>query len=521
MVIAPTQLQAETADRVRRLEEDGPTWARIIFPRHFNSPFGRHHLEAWDWAWSIRPGVKPRPFIELWGRNLAKTQTSQGIATALGARRIRNYCVIVSGIQEQADEKVSDMASMLEDSVIGTLYPGMGDRAVGKYGQSKGWRRNRLRTASGFIVDALGVDTSSRGKKVDAQRPDIVILDDIDDAEDSPTAADKKVRQLTRKILPIATKDAVIIGAQNLIRPDGFFGRMMTGAEIRGDYLQDRIFNGPLPALIDPTYEEVPGPEGELVWTVTSGTPTWPGFLDLPACQDLCLRYGVSAFRVEVQNEPASQKGGIYDHLHYTHMARTVWEAKLRDPGFRVLRVATWLDPAISAKDTSDSQAIQCDALGSDGKLYRLFSFERRCSPVAAVTKALQVANEYGGSYIGIETDQGGDAWDSVYREAKKASQEEGVNVAHISLRTEKAGSVGGKVERGSRWQLPAYERGKVVHVEGTHHILESALNRFPKFKPWDLHDAAAWAARDLLLDAPAHIAEPEGRIPRPMQSRR
>ena len=55
------------------------------------------------------------------------------------------------------------------------------ERAVNKYGYSKGWNAQKLRTANGFNVLAFGLDTGARGVKLDNLRPDMIILDDIDE----------------------------------------------------------------------------------------------------------------------------------------------------------------------------------------------------------------------------------------------------------------------------------------------------------------------------------------------------
>ncbi len=46
---------------------------------------------------------------------------------------------------------------------------------------------------------------------------------------------------------------------------------------------------------------------------------------------------------------------------------------------------------------------------------------------------------------------------------------------------------------------LVDYEHGMIVHVAGTHEVLERALRRFPRSKPYDLTDAAFWSWHDLV----------------------
>jgi phage terminase large subunit-like protein len=56
----------------------------------------------------------------------------------------------------------------------------------------------------------------------------------------------------------------------------------------------------------------------------------------------------------------------------------------------------------------------------------------------------------------------------------------------------------GSKTHRASQ-MLADYERGRIVHVTGTHRTLERALKRFPVKKPYDLVDASYWAWQDLM----------------------
>jgi hypothetical protein len=100
-----------------------------------------------------------------------------------------------------------------------------------------------------------------------------------------------------------------------------------------------------------------------------------------------------------------------------------------------------------------------------------------------------------------VETDQGGDTWRSVYREAVQELEREGriaKGAAPLSRHDKAGAGHGPKVHRAGQ-MLAYYERGGFVHVLGTHAVLERALRRFPKTKPFDLTDAAFWSWRDLV----------------------
>jgi phage terminase large subunit-like protein len=157
-------------------------------------------------------------------------------------------------------------------------------------------------------------------------------------------------------------------------------------------------------------------------------------------------------------------------------------------------RIVVWVDPAVTNTDDSDSHGIQADGLGVNGKLYRLFSWEGRTSPEDAITRAILKAVELKAECVGIETDQGGDTWASTYREAVRKA-----DVAHPpAFRSAKAGAGHGPKAHRQAQMVAAYERGVIIHVRGTHTVLERALRRFGVRKPYDLADAGYWAWYDL-----------------------
>src|SRR5690606_26297837 len=145
-------------------------------------------------------GVRPRPFVAVWPRGGAKSTSAELATVAGGARGQRRYAWYISEPQDQADKHVETIAAPLESPQVEYYYPGMAERKLGKYGNSRGWRRQRLRTASGFTIDALGLDRASRGAKVEEQRPDMMIFDDIDDKLDSAATTQKKIDIITTSL---------------------------------------------------------------------------------------------------------------------------------------------------------------------------------------------------------------------------------------------------------------------------------------------------------------------------------
>lgn len=478
---------AEDVAATREAEEQPRAWLARYFSNYVRFPFAGHHDDFWQWTWSVSAGHRPKPFVAVWPRGGAKSTSAELGVAALGARNARRYVLYVSETQDQADDHVANIGTLLETGTIARDYPRLGGRLLGKYGNAKGWRRNRLRTASGFTIDAIGLDTAARGVKLEDQRPDLIVLDDIDNEQDTPKATQQKIKAITRKLLPAGSSDLAVLFIQNLVHPDSIAAQLTDG---RAEFLADRITSGPIPAVIDFTYEQTG--KG---FQVTGGRPSWPG-QDMTTVQHQVDTWGITAFLAEAQHEVEAPPGGMFDHLVFEHCT---W-ADLPS----LVRTVVWVDPAVTDTDQSDSMGIQADGVDAEGRIYRLYSWEQRTSPTDALYRAITKAYELGAEHVGVETDQGGDTWESVYREALARVLSE-----HPELRkqpvpaftSDKAGAGHGpKAHRASK-MLVDYEHAMIVHVVGTHEVLERALRRFPRSKPYDLVDAAYWSWQDLAED--------------------
>lgn len=418
----------------------------------------------------------------------------------MGARRRRRYALYVSGTQPQADKHVQNIGRLLESNAFADMYPGMGSRGVNKYGASKGWRRNQLQTASGFVVDAIGLDVAARGFKVDDARPDVIFLDDIDARHDSPAVVQKKVEAITESILPTGSHDCAIGFVQNRVH-----GRSIASSFIDGTntFLIDHFLSGPFPAVEDLIPEQRTMPDGRRQYFIIGGRATWAG-QSLQTCEKQINDWGLDAFRAEAQHEKRERPGGMFSHLDYA----MIEPRDLPD----MVTSSVWCDPAVSNTDDSDCYAIEGDSIDYNGIIYRRYSWEGKGNPEDVVKRAILIAIQIESPTVGIETDQGGDTWQSVYWRAVEALQREHAGALPYvpRFRAAKAGSFGSKAHRASQMLLD-YERAEIRHVRGTHQALERALYRFPKVKPFDLVDASFWSWADLRGMVPDEDSEGPG----------
>ncbi|MDA0990770.1 MAG: hypothetical protein O3A51_08470 [Verrucomicrobia bacterium] len=481
---------AELELRRRRKERYTPPtewrdWLAAIFPSYVTAPFADRHSQLWEWGWAIKPGIRPAPFVAIWPRGGAKSTSAELLTVAIGARQKRKYAWYICETQDQADKHIDTIAGMLESKQVSGYYPEMATRKVGKYGNSRGWRRNRLRTEH-FTIDGMGLDSASRGAKVEEDRPDFMIFDDLDSKHDAGKTTAKKIDTLTTSLLPAGSNDLAILAIQNLIIPNGIFSQLADG---RAEFLNDRIVSGPYPAVDGLAVEQ-----RESGFTIVAGTATWEG-QPLTVCQQQIRDWGLSAFRAEAQHEIDDPPGGMFDHLQFRQCA---WDAV---PWSQIIRSTVWVDPAVTSTDDSDSMGIQADALAEDGTIYRLWSWEQVTTPEDALRRAILKAVEVKSLTVGVETDQGGDTWKSVYAQVVAQLNRERVlkvGEAVPVFRSDKAGAGHGPKTHRASQMLVDYEQGRIVHVTGTHQTLERALRRFPKTKPFDLVDASYWSWYDL-----------------------
>lgn len=254
-------------------------------------PFAKFHEDFWEWGESLEIGKTAPAKIECWARGFAKSTTTELVATRACVRGSRRFALYVCAKQEDAEKHVATIAAHLESCGI--------DRATNKFGISKGWNASKLRASNGFNVLAVGLDGAIRGVKLDNVRPDLIILDDIDDIGDSVDEVERKIRVITQTILPTRSTDCAVIFIQNRIHANSIMARVISGDL---DMLVDRVVTPIIPAIMGLEYKAEEGANGLTRYKITGGTPTWEG-KPLDVCQNEIDTFGIVPFLRECQHE--------------------------------------------------------------------------------------------------------------------------------------------------------------------------------------------------------------------------
>lgn len=503
-------------------------WLTRVLPAHVGATgdesvadaeelFAGHHRDFWAWLWSIEPEVRPDPHVAIWPRGGAKSTSAELAAVALGCRRKRSYGLYVCRTQDQADDHVGNVASMLEGPGVARWYPLMAERLVGKFGNSKGWRRNRIRTATGFTIDAIGLDTAARGVKLEEQRPDFMVFDDLDHHDDSPRVVRDLIDTLTRALIPAGSSDLAIVAIQNLVHRDGVFARMADG---RARFLARRIVSGPVPAITDLSTEHQVQPDGSGRDVIVGGTPTWQG-QTVAACQQQIDDMGLTAFLAEVQHDVARREGALWLPEQLA--------AIRRDTDAVPTRLVVAVDPSGGSGEGHDAQGIIV-AGRAEQRAVVLEDATVRMSPAGWGDRAVRALVDWDADAFVVEVNFGGEMCVDVLRSALE--REHGTVVTEdsrtlgpgagrvITLRFAGGRSVEVRMITASRGKRARAEPVAALYgrpddeatwstsrVHHLHHFpeLEDEMTSWSPDATWSPNrmDAMVWAITDLMLDAP------------------
>lgn len=486
--LTPKQPDAPEGGEVKLHQQVGwEAWLKTLFASYFSKELADHHREFWEWVWRIRSGEHSRPFVGVWPRGGGKSTNAEAAVVAVGATGARRYVLYVRATQDAADASVANIASLLERAEVEEYYPLLAQRSVGKYGSSRGWRRNRLRTASGFTVDGIGLDVAKRGAKVDEARPDLIIFDDIDDLFDTLEQTEKKLSTIAKSILPAGSDDFDVLVVQNLILEHGIVSRLAGVSAEPCDILSDRIVSGPHPAVSGLEVSSDIDPEtGRVYYRIIAGEPTWIG-QGLEVCETDINRFGLNAFLSEKQHDLGDKLTALW--------SRRIIDRNRITPGKLppLQNIVVAVDPPRSSGQCG-IVVVGLALLGGQKHFYTLedASPPRGSKPHIWGRAALEAMARWQADTLVAEVNQGGEMVENVIRNIHPTDEDpetpDGRKVLYKSVNAAR-----GKRTRAEPIAVQA-EEGRDHHV-GTFVDLENQMCRWIPTDPNspDRMDAKVW----------------------------
>lgn len=327
---------------------------------------------------------------------------------------------------------------------------------------------------SGFVFAAAGMDSRNLGLKVGAQRPDLIILDDIEPHEGQYSAelAKKRLDTLLSAILPLNIYAHVIIAGTvtmqgSIVHQLVQYGRGET-SEANEWVAEQGIVVRHYPAI-----ETDDDGTRRSIWPAK-----WP----------LSFLESIEHTRTYAKNYANDPLGANGDYWHFEHIEAARMLGLV--PG--VTRVLVSVDPAVTSKRTSDYTGVAVIAWQppprehprAPGKCTVLEVRQVKKTGAELRVDVLATIERHNAGLVLVETNQGGDLWRSVFWGMPVK-----VKSVHQSVRKEvRAASI-----------LDHYERGRVGHAadftaDGVAYSLrdyEGQLVAFPRGPHDDMVDAA------------------------------
>lgn len=333
---------AERAKRLKRCKTDYAYFVSYYFPHYAKAACAPFHIRNAD-------RIRRNKFISRlmkWARGLAKScHADIFIPVWLHLFHDELNCMLLVG-KDLAAAKVLLSDLMAEFAGNPQLIADFGELVA-----SGNWAKGNFKTTKGARFFALGKGQSPRGKRNGPNRPDFVVMDDIDDDEEcaNPKQVDKTVAWVLRALIPaMSVERSRFLMANNLIAPYTVLSNLSENDAFETDQVN---------ALDE------------------NGEPSWPYYnKEFYAARRRLM--GDPAFQTEYQNNPMKE-GKIFrdEHMPYAPpLARN-----------RYNRIVAQWDIAYSESKTADFNAVPIVGLTSSGDKHLIAGFCQQCKMEVAL----------------------------------------------------------------------------------------------------------------------------------------
>ncbi len=467
-----------TAEGRRTLTLHDPLlFAYVYFPHHISSPVTGDmtvcdfHLDLLDYAqsWAEPIGASKEH------RACFIAPRSSGKSTWIflllpmwaGAHGHRKFVAAFSDSEAQAITHLhSFKMELMQNDLLASDFPEfVASKKVGNSSKEMLNNRNQIMQSNGFIFMAKGADSAALGMKLGAQRPDVLLFDDIEPGESnySEYEARKRKETLISDLFALNTWAVVgIVGTTTM--PNSLIDQMRKVEMARAEYDGDSsLFR----EAIDPDQRWVLDENINVhYWPVILSDETgterslWPEQWDM---EYLNNERHTRAFQKNMMNRPVSADGGYWDED----------DIDIDRPDF-YQRTIISVDPAVTTAKRSDYTGIAVLSQAPDKKVYVRFAEQVKLPSDQLAERVTELVEEFGVGILVVETNQGGDLWKKVFRD---------VPAKYRGIRSKS------KKETRAAEVVDYYKRGQVKHT-AHFHIAEEQMLAFPHVQHDDVVDA-------------------------------
>lgn len=359
------------------------------------------------------------------------------------------FIILVSDTYSQSTLFLEALKSELESN----------ERLTQFYGKltSDNWSEGEIIT-NGVMVKALGAGMKVRGLKFRESRPDLVIVDDLENDElvENKDRREKLERWFNGALVPALDKDGRIIVIGTILHYDSLLAKIL-GKETYLEYDKQ-------------TYR-----------AIEEGKALWPEHLNLDELEKIKQEYiskgQTSLFYSEYMNDPIDKEAQEFKREWFQY--RTQEEVNALDTSNYLT-----VDTAISEKSSADYTGFCDNSVDKENK-WNLKAWRARISPTTLIDTIFTLYQNRRYVKIGIEK--------TIYLQAIKPFIDQEMRKRNIFLPIEELQHNHQAKETRIRGVIPRYESKSVYHIKNECQSLEDEMLTFPKGINDDTLDATAY----------------------------
>lgn len=358
-IIYDSETPAEKKKRIDYLLKNNDAFVQYYFPHYTedkatgnNVPIAEFHDK-----WMKKVCADDHFFgVAEWPREHAKSVVNcVFIAMKLVALKKLDGLLLGGKSQDAAIRLLSDVQAELQYN----------QRFINDFGQqfqSGTWEKGEFTTKGGEYFIAIGRGQTPRGIRKGGKRPNVGILDDIDDDElcQNPSRVEETLNWIRGAFLgALDIRQSRFIMCGNRIHPQSLLAHMVGDID-ESTPVNEAVYHSKITATIDGTF---------------TGKPTW---WQKFTSKDLLRKFAQMGYYMALREyfHQASIIGKVFKQDWIT------WD---KIPPLKEMDwIVYYFDPSYKSKTTSDFKAIRC--WGKKGtRLYLIKSFVRQCTITAAV----------------------------------------------------------------------------------------------------------------------------------------
>lgn len=488
-------------------------FGRAYLPHYFVRDSPEFHAELDQiWVDGVLKGMNPLKYAEEISR---ADGSKRAIAAPRGHAKSTNftfkdslhailygykhYLIILSDSSDQAEAFLEDIKDELEDN----------PDIIEDFGKMKGedtWKTGSIKTTTGIKVDAVGSGKKLRGRKNRNWRPDLIVLDDIENDENVYTKDQRKKLQnwFNKAVLKAGDTYTDIMYVGTILHYDSLLSNTLKNPGFKSKKYQAVISDADNTNLWDEweeiytnLFDELHEEHADEFFQehreeMLEGTKVlWEEKLPYYKLMKIKVDEGEASFNSELQNEPIDPDNATFNEEWFDYYNEE--EMDFSDPDFFIVGGN---DPSLGKNSKSDTSSIISLAVSrKTGYMYILDASVEKRHPDVIIEDVLETNRRYqrdiGKRFLlfGVETVQFQYYFKEVLAQ-KSAAAGEYLPIFEIHSNSNKVM----RIE-----SLQPYVKNKYIKFNPKHKALIRQMTEFPMGKnddaPDGLHMAVLTAA--------------------------